>query len=65
MMPPRAGVAPRTFVQEAPDLWRGVSGDEVGELLRVHRDDRGQVVALDIATFIYTRDPDHGGPVGR
>jgi CubicO group peptidase (beta-lactamase class C family) len=57
MVSPRAGIAPSTFVAESRDVWRGVSGDEIGELLQVIRDEAGDVVALNIATFSYTRHP--------
>ncbi|WP_327005405.1 beta-lactamase family protein [Dactylosporangium sp. NBC_01737] len=47
------------FTPDGPtaDLWRGRSGDNDGELLRVVRDADGAVVALDIATFVLSRDP--------
>ncbi|WP_426511019.1 serine hydrolase domain-containing protein [Dactylosporangium sp. McL0621] len=41
----------------APDRWRGRSGENDGELLQVRRTPSGEVVALDIATFVFTRDP--------
>ncbi|MEU7871673.1 serine hydrolase domain-containing protein [Dactylosporangium sp. NPDC049140] len=41
----------------APDRWRGRSGENDGELLQVRRAPSGEVVALDIATFVFTRDP--------
>ncbi|QOC91259.1 serine hydrolase domain-containing protein [Micromonospora craniellae] len=43
---------------EGPDRWRGHSGPETGEILRVHRDLAGHPIALDIATFLFTRTPD-------
>ncbi|MFI7491531.1 serine hydrolase domain-containing protein [Micromonospora echinaurantiaca] len=46
------------FAPEGTDRWRGRSGPENGELLAVLRDDTGQVAALDIATFLFTRTPD-------
>ncbi|MGC4821307.1 serine hydrolase domain-containing protein [Micromonospora sp. DT63] len=46
------------FVPEGPDRWRGRSGPEDGEILTVRRDEQGAAVALDIATFVYTRSPD-------
>jgi hypothetical protein len=48
------------FVRSAddPDLWRGSQGEQAGEVLRVRRDSGGTATALDIATFIYTRDAD-------
>ncbi|MBQ1073381.1 beta-lactamase family protein [Micromonospora sp. C31] len=47
-----------TFTQEGPDRWRGRSGPENGEILSVLRDEAGRAVALDIATFVFTRTPD-------
>jgi CubicO group peptidase (beta-lactamase class C family) len=47
------------FVREAPDRWRGRSGTNDGEVLQVRRDADGTVTVLDIATFIFSRDPDH------
>jgi CubicO group peptidase (beta-lactamase class C family) len=47
------------FVREAPDRWRGVEGDNEGEVLAIRRDPDGQVAALDIATFVFKRDPRH------
>ncbi|MEU8241981.1 serine hydrolase domain-containing protein [Actinoplanes missouriensis] len=47
------------FVREAPDRWRGVEGNNEGEFLRVVRVPDGPVDALDIATFVYRRDPAH------
>ncbi|MFJ6151720.1 serine hydrolase domain-containing protein [Micromonospora profundi] len=46
------------FVAAGPDRWRGRAGEQDGEILTVLRDERGRAVALDIATFVYTRDPD-------
>ena len=57
VVPPREGVPAWRFTAEGPDLWRGVSGEEVGELLQVRRAPDGIITALDIATFIYTREP--------
>jgi CubicO group peptidase (beta-lactamase class C family) len=47
------------FVREAPDRWRGVEGDNEGEVLTIVRDSDGEVAALDIATFVFKRDPGH------
>jgi CubicO group peptidase (beta-lactamase class C family) len=47
------------FVREAPDRWRGVDGANEGEVLAVLRDDEGAVDRLDIATFVFSRDPAH------
>ncbi|MEV6693110.1 serine hydrolase domain-containing protein [Micromonospora sp. NPDC051196] len=46
------------YVPQGPDRWRGVSGEEHGEILAVLRDEAGTPVALDIATFVFTRSPD-------
>ena len=47
------------FVQEAPDRWRGTAGSNAGEILAVLRDPDGRVARLDIATFVFSRDPMH------
>jgi hypothetical protein len=47
------------YVREAPDRWRGVDGENEGEVLQVLRDDEGEVRAMDIATFVFSRDPQH------
>ncbi len=49
--------APWRFVPESSDTWRCLSGMNAGELLRVRRASNGLVQALDIATFVFTRDP--------
>ncbi|MGC4896139.1 serine hydrolase domain-containing protein [Micromonospora sp. DT31] len=46
------------FTPEGPDRWRGRSGAQDGEILTVIRDETGTPVALDIATFVFTRTPD-------
>ncbi|MFJ6167386.1 serine hydrolase domain-containing protein [Micromonospora orduensis] len=46
------------FTAEGTDRWRGRSGPENGEILTVRRDDGGRAVAIDIATFVFTRSPD-------
>lgn len=46
-----------TLEPVAPDVWRYVDGADRGELLQVLRDPDGSVAALDIRTFIFTRDP--------
>jgi CubicO group peptidase (beta-lactamase class C family) len=48
-----------TFAREAPDRWRGVDGANEGEVLAVLRDSEGEVCGLDIATYIFSRDPMH------
>ena len=50
---------PSRFVREAPDRWRGVAGDNAGEVLAVLRTPDGAVDALDIATFVFSRNPSH------
>lgn len=52
------GGAPWRFGREADDRWRGRCGPNHGETLTVRRDPTGTPVALDIATFVFTRDPD-------
>jgi hypothetical protein len=47
------------FVREAPDRWRGVSGQNASEVLQVRRAVDGAVTELDIATFVFRRDPAH------
>jgi CubicO group peptidase (beta-lactamase class C family) len=53
--------APWRFAREAPDRWRGRSGMNEGEILQVLRNAEAGVDALDIATFVFSRDPDHLG----
>ncbi|MBG0563647.1 serine hydrolase domain-containing protein [Actinoplanes aureus] len=47
------------FAREAPDRWRGLEGNNEGEILLLGRDPDGKVDHLDIATFIYRREPSH------
>ncbi|MBM2615483.1 beta-lactamase family protein [Actinoplanes sp. LDG1-06] len=47
------------FTREGPDRWRGVEGENEGELLQILRHDDVSVAALDIATFVFKRDPKH------
>ena len=55
-----SGPAPWRFGREAADRWRGRSGMNDGEIMTVIRDPATNApTALNIATFIYTRDPDH------
>ena len=51
------GVPPAVFapVEGSPDVFRTVSGREVGELLRLTRDSSGDVVRLHWATYRFTR----------
>ncbi|MGW0434944.1 serine hydrolase domain-containing protein [Micromonospora sp. NPDC003197] len=46
------------FTLEGPDRWRCRSGSNNGEILAVRRDAAGRPDILDLATFIFTRDPD-------
>jgi CubicO group peptidase (beta-lactamase class C family) len=52
------GRPPAVFEQVAgePDVLRGVSGREAGELLRLTRDPAGGVVLMHWATYRFTRD---------
>ncbi|HYN95819.1 MAG TPA: serine hydrolase domain-containing protein [Pilimelia sp.] len=52
------GLAPWRFAPDGTDRWRGRSGMNDGEVLAVRRDAVGEVVALDVATFVFQRDPD-------
>ncbi|MFK3983990.1 serine hydrolase domain-containing protein [Micromonospora sp. NPDC050397] len=52
-----AGRPPAVFepLPDQPDVFRTVSGREVGELLRLTRDERGVVVRMHWATYRFTR----------
>lgn len=50
---------PQRFTLEGPDRWRGQSGQNEGEILAVLRDASGAVEKLDIATFVFGRNPAH------
>jgi CubicO group peptidase (beta-lactamase class C family) len=50
--------APSVFEREGEDVYRVVSGRERGELLRVVRDEAGEVVRLYWATYPFTRAPE-------
>nr|MDT0659669.1 serine hydrolase domain-containing protein [Micromonospora sp. DSM 115978] len=52
---------PWRFAPAGTDRWRGRSGMNNGETLLVRRDAAGRVRTLDIATFVFTRDPDDLG----
>jgi CubicO group peptidase (beta-lactamase class C family) len=52
------GREPSVFEQEGKDRFRVVSGRERGEVLRVVRDDQGDVVRLYWATYPFTRAPE-------
>ena len=45
------------FRRVADGEWTGLEGYHLGEKLRPVRDAEGRVVALDIGTFIFTREP--------
>ncbi|MFI5933606.1 serine hydrolase domain-containing protein [Actinoplanes sp. NPDC051494] len=49
--------APWRFTREARDRWRGTAGANTGEVLAVLRAPDGTVTKLDIATFVFSRDP--------
>jgi CubicO group peptidase (beta-lactamase class C family) len=51
------GAAPWRFTPAGTDRWRCRSGENNGEFLRVRRGRAGAVSALDIATFVFTRQP--------
>ncbi|MFJ6168563.1 serine hydrolase domain-containing protein [Micromonospora orduensis] len=52
-----AGRPPAVFapLPDRPDVYRTVSGREVGELLRLTRDDAGAVIRMHWATYRFTR----------
>jgi hypothetical protein len=57
-------VHPYADVRDAADDWRGVDGYLAGEPLTVVTGPDGEVTALNVASFIYTRTPyDPGAPV--
>jgi CubicO group peptidase (beta-lactamase class C family) len=45
------------FTLIGEDRWLGISGDDAGEILTVIRDSADAVVALDLSTYVLTRDP--------
>ncbi|WP_436521647.1 serine hydrolase domain-containing protein [Actinoplanes sp. HUAS TT8] len=47
------------FRREGPDRWRGLTGDNEGEILAVLRSPDGTTTRIDIATFVFSRDPRH------
>ena len=53
---------PSVFEPEGEDRFRVVSGRERGEVLRVARDEDGEVVKLYWATYPFTRTPEVFGP---
>ena len=50
---------PWRFVRESRDRWRGTAGMNTGEVLTVLRGPDDAVTGLDIATFVFSRDPRH------
>jgi CubicO group peptidase (beta-lactamase class C family) len=52
-----AGRKPSLFVKVADDVYRTESEREVGELLRITRDENGAVSRLHWATYVMTREP--------
>jgi CubicO group peptidase (beta-lactamase class C family) len=57
---------PSVFEPEGEDRFRTVSGRERGEVLRMVRDDHGEVVRLYWATYPFTRTPEiFGARAGR
>jgi hypothetical protein len=57
IQPLRTGATPWRFGPDGTDRWRGRSGENDGEILQVRRNRNGAVTALDIATFVFTREP--------
>jgi len=52
------------FRQKSDGLWLGLDGYHAGETLGPRHDATGELVALDIGTFVFTREPyDRRGPV--
>jgi CubicO group peptidase (beta-lactamase class C family) len=58
MRPVGNGAEVWRFTADGTDRWRCHSGMNDGEILTVRRAPDGTVAALDIATFVFTRDPD-------
>jgi CubicO group peptidase (beta-lactamase class C family) len=50
-------VAGWRFVPDGPERWRCRAGMNDGEIMRVRRGRNGGVAALDVATFVFTREP--------
>jgi CubicO group peptidase (beta-lactamase class C family) len=48
---------PWRFTLESPDRWRCHTGTNTGEFLHVRRDAHHHPIALDIATFVFERQP--------
>jgi hypothetical protein len=51
------GAAPWRFTPHGPDRWRCRSGVNDGEIMTVRRGGTGAVTALEVATFVFARDP--------
>jgi CubicO group peptidase (beta-lactamase class C family) len=51
------GGVPWRFTADGADRWRCHSGMNAGEVLTVRRNGSGAVTAMDIATFVFVRDP--------
>ncbi|GAA2969478.1 serine hydrolase domain-containing protein [Actinokineospora diospyrosa] len=45
------------FRPDGQDSWTGLDGYYAGETLRAYRDTTGAVTHLDLATFVFTREP--------
>jgi CubicO group peptidase (beta-lactamase class C family) len=50
------------FTPDGTDRWRCHTGMNDGEVLTVQRAPSGAVAALDVATFVFTREPGRPGP---
>jgi hypothetical protein len=48
---------PAVLQRDGTDRWRVISGWEQGELLRVERDEAGEIVRLVLAGYPVTREP--------
>ena len=48
---------PSVFEEVGDDLYRTTAGRETGELLRITRDEHGEVVKMNWATYLVTRKP--------
>jgi hypothetical protein len=51
------GAEESRFAQAGPDRWVGLTGRNASEPLFVRRTGEGHVWALDISTYVLTRDP--------
>lgn len=57
LVAPARPAADARFEPAGPDVFRGVSGEHRGELLRVVRAEDGRVSHLDLTTYVLTREP--------